>query len=33
MKNAIQLLAKNVLFPLGITAAVTGVNRGIHKKS
>ena len=32
MKNELQPLAKNVLIPLGLTAAVSAVDTGIHKK-
>ena len=32
MKSAIQPLAKNVLIPLGLTAAVSAADAGIHKK-
>ena len=33
MKNVFTLLAKSVLIPLGLTAAVSAVDAGIHKKS
>ena len=33
MKNAIMSLAKSVLIPLGLTAAVSAANAGIYKKS
>ena len=33
MKNVIQLLAKSVLIPLGLTAAASAADAGIHKKS
>ena len=33
MKCVIQLLAKNVLIPLGLTAAATAADAGIHKKN
>ena len=32
MKNVLQTLAKRVLIPLGITAAVSAADAGIHKK-
>ena len=32
MKNAIKPLATSVLFPLGLTAAVSAADAGIHKK-
>ena len=32
MKNVIKLLAKNVLIPLGLTAAVSAADAWIHKK-
>ena len=32
LKNVIKLLAKNVLIPLGLTAAVSAADAGIHKK-
>ena len=32
MKSELQPLAKNVLIPLGSTAAVSAVDTGIHKK-
>ena len=32
MKNVIQPLAKKVLIPLGLTAAASGADAGIHKK-
>ena len=31
-KNVIKPLAKSVLIPLGLTAAVSAVDAGIHKK-
>ena len=33
MKSAIQPLAKSVLIPLGLTAAASAANSGIHKKN
>ena len=33
MKNLIQPLAKSVLVPLGLTAAASAADAGIHKKS
>ena len=33
MKNVIQPLAKSVLIPLGLTAAASAADPGIHKKS
>ena len=33
MKNVITLLAKSVLIPLGLTAAASTKDAGIHKKS
>ena len=33
IKNVIKPLAKNVLIPLGLTAAASAANAGIHKKS
>ena len=33
MKNVIKPLAKSILIPLGLTAAASGVDAGIHKKS
>ena len=33
MKNVIKSLAKNVLIPLGLTAAASTVDAGIHKKN
>ena len=33
MKNAIKPLAKSVLIPLGLTAATSTADAGIHKKS
>ena len=33
MKNLIQPLAKSVLIPLGLTAAVPAADAGIHKKT
>ena len=32
MKNVIQPLAKNILFPLGLAAAASAADAGIHKK-
>ena len=32
MKNAIKSLAKSVLIPLGLTAAASAADTGIHKK-
>ena len=32
MKNVIQPLAKSVLIPLGLTAAASATDTGIHKK-
>ena len=32
MKNVAKLLLKNVLLPLGLTAAATGTVAAIHKK-
>ena len=32
MKNVIKALPKNVLIPLGLTAAATAADAGIHKK-
>ena len=32
MKSVIQPLAKSVLFPLGLTAAASAADTGIHKK-
>ena len=32
MKNVIKPLAKSVLIPLGLTAAASAANSGIHKK-
>ena len=32
MKNVIQPLAKSVLIPLGLTAAASAADTGIHKK-
>ena len=32
MKNVIKLLAKSVLIPLGLTAAASAADAGIHKK-
>ena len=32
IKSVIQPLAKNVLIPLGLTAAASGTDAGIHKK-
>ena len=33
MKNVIKPLAKSVLIPLGLTAAVSAANAGIHEYS
>ena len=33
MKNVIKPLAKSVLIPLGLTAAVSAADAGIHKKN
>ena len=33
MKNVIKPLAKNVITPLGFTAAASAADAGIHKKS
>ena len=33
MKNVIKPLAKNVVIPLGFTAAASAADAGIHKKS
>ena len=33
MKNVIKSLAKSVLIPLGLTAAASAADAGIHKKS
>ena len=33
MKNVIKPLAKSVLIPLGLTAAVSTADAGIHKKN
>ena len=33
MKNVIKPLANSVLIPLGLTAAASAVDAGIHKKS
>ena len=33
MKNVIKPLAKSVLIPLGLTAAASAADAGIHKKS
>ena len=33
IKNVIKPLAKNVLIPLGLTAAASTADAGIHKKS
>ena len=33
MKNVIKTLAKSILIPLGLTAAASGADAGIHKKS
>ena len=32
LKSVIQPLAKNVLIPLGLTAAASGADAGMHKK-
>ena len=32
MKNVIKQLAQSVLIPLGLTAAASGADAGIHKK-
>ena len=32
MKNVIKPLTKSVLIPLGLTAAVSAANAGIHKQ-
>ena len=32
MKNIIKPLAKSFLFPLGLTAAASATDAGIHKK-
>ena len=32
IKNVIKPLAKSVLIPLGLTAAASGADAGIHKK-
>ena len=32
IKNLIKLLAKSVLIPLGLTAAASSADAGIHKK-
>ena len=32
MKNVIKLLAKSVLIPLGLTAAASATEAGIHKR-
>ena len=32
IKNVIKLLAKSVLIPLGLTAAVSAADAGIHKR-
>ena len=32
MQNVIKTLAKSVLIPLGLTAAVSAADAGIHKK-
>ena len=32
LKNVIKLLAKSVLIPLGLTAASSAADAGIHKK-
>ena len=33
MKSVIQPLAKSVLIPLGLTAAASAADAGIHKKN
>ena len=33
MKNVIKPLAKSILIPLGLTAAASAADAGIHKKS
>ena len=33
IKNVIKLLAKNVLIPLGLTAAASAADAGIHEKN
>ena len=33
IKNVIKLLAKSVLIPLGLTAAASAADAGIHKKN
>ena len=33
MKNVIKPLAKSVLIPLGLTAAASAADTGIHKKN
>ena len=33
IKNVIEPLAKSVLIPLGLTAAASAADAGIHKKS
>ena len=33
MKNVIKALAKSVLIPLGLTAAASAADAGMHKKS
>ena len=33
IKNVIKALAKSVLIPLGLTAAASAADTGIHKKS
>ena len=33
MKNVIKPVAKNVLIPLGLTAAASAADAGIHKKN
>ena len=32
MKNVVKPLAKNILLPLGLTAAASATDAGIHKK-
>ena len=33
IRNVIKLLAKSVLIPLGLTAAASAADAGIHKKN
>ena len=33
MKNVNKPLAKSILIPLGLTAAASATNAGVHKKS